>query len=250
MAGDRLDPPQPIAQPTYDRLDSWKEIASYLRKDVRTVQRWEKSLGLPVRRLAQGKLGAVFAYKHELDAWWQQSQSKLAIEEEKTKEEADSSESDLIIEERVLDPVEEDKLEDEIKGGEPRRNSVRLYAGIISLSVVAFAILLIARGPQIIEQFWGPKPRIVLAVRPFRNLSSDPSQDFIAEGLTEEMITRLGQLHPEHMGVIRLSSNMPTRNGSGLPADYILEGGVRHVGQRVAITAQLIQAQRSDSGVG
>jgi hypothetical protein len=81
MAGDRLDPPQPIAQPTYDRLDSWKEIASYLRKDVRTVQRWEKSLGLPVRRLAQGKLGAVFAYKHELDAWWQQSQSKLAIEE-------------------------------------------------------------------------------------------------------------------------------------------------------------------------
>ena len=243
MAGDRLDPPQPIAQPTYDRLDSWKEIASYLRKDVRTVQRWEKSLGLPVRRLAQGKLGAVFAYKHELDAWWQQSQSKLAIEEEKTKEEADSSESDLIIEERVLDPVEEDKLEDEIKGGEPRRNSVRLYAGIISLSVVAFATLLIAWGPQIIEQFWGPKPRIVLAVRPFRNLSSDPSQDFIAEGLTEEMITRLGQLHPEHMGVIRLSSNMPTRNGSGLPADYILEGGVRHVGQRVAITAQLIQAR-------
>ena len=48
-----------------DRLDSWKEIAAYLNKEVRTVQRWEKSLGLPVRRLVQGKQGTVFAYKLE-----------------------------------------------------------------------------------------------------------------------------------------------------------------------------------------
>lgn len=125
MAGDRLDPPQLIVQPAHDRLDSWKEIASYLRKDIRTVQRWEKSLGLPVRRLAHGKLGAVFAYKHELDAWWKESQSKLAIEDDKSKGGGDSSELDLVFEERVLDPVEEDKVDDEIRLGKTRRNRVR-----------------------------------------------------------------------------------------------------------------------------
>lgn len=243
MAGDRLDPPQVIAQPAHDRLDSWKEIASYLRKDIRTVQRWEKSLGLPVRRLAHGKLGAVFAYKHELDAWWKESQSKLAIEDDKSKGGGDSSELDLVFEERVLDPVEEDKVDDEIRLGKTRRNRVRLYVGILSLSVLGLAILVIVWGPQIIGWFGGPTPRIILAVRPFRNLSSDPGQDFIAEGLTEEMITRLGQLHPEHMGVIRLSSNTPSLNGTGVRADFILEGGVRHVGQKVAITAQLIQGR-------
>ena len=65
-----------------DRLDSWKEIAAYLNKEVRTVQRWEKSLGLPVRRLAQGKQGTVFAYKLDLDAWWQESQTKLEDEDD------------------------------------------------------------------------------------------------------------------------------------------------------------------------
>lgn len=65
-----------------DRLDSWKEIAAYLNKEVRTVQRWEKSLGLPVRRLAQGKQGTVFAYKLDLDAWWQESQTKLEYDDD------------------------------------------------------------------------------------------------------------------------------------------------------------------------
>ncbi|HLJ29879.1 MAG TPA: tetratricopeptide repeat protein [Candidatus Angelobacter sp.] len=53
-----------------DRLDSWKEIASYLRRDVRTVQRWEKKEGLPVYRHQHDKLGSVYAYKPELDAWF------------------------------------------------------------------------------------------------------------------------------------------------------------------------------------
>src|SRR5436305_15149953 len=52
-----------------DRLDSWKEIASYLRRDVRTVQRWEKKEGLPVYRHQHDKLGSVYAYKPELTAW-------------------------------------------------------------------------------------------------------------------------------------------------------------------------------------
>ncbi len=53
-----------------DRLDSWKEIASYLKRGVRTVQRWEHTAGLPVHRLPQDRQGSVFVYKSELDAWW------------------------------------------------------------------------------------------------------------------------------------------------------------------------------------
>jgi tetratricopeptide (TPR) repeat protein len=51
------------------RLDSWKEIAAYLGRDVRTVQRWERSGHLPVHRLLHSKRGSVFAYSSELDAW-------------------------------------------------------------------------------------------------------------------------------------------------------------------------------------
>ena len=57
------------AQPPRKRLESWKEIATYLRRDVTTVQRWEKREALPVHRHQHDRQGAVFAFSHELDAW-------------------------------------------------------------------------------------------------------------------------------------------------------------------------------------
>lgn len=53
-----------------ERLDSWKEIAAYLHRDVRTVQRWEKTAGLPVHRHAASRLRTAFAYRTEIEAWW------------------------------------------------------------------------------------------------------------------------------------------------------------------------------------
>ena len=53
-----------------DRLDSWKEIAAFLKRDVRTVQRWEKKEGLPVHRHQHDKLGSIYAYKPELAEWF------------------------------------------------------------------------------------------------------------------------------------------------------------------------------------
>ncbi len=53
-----------------ERLDSWKEIAAYLRRGARTLQRWEREEGLPVHRLQHGTLGSVYAYPEELDRWW------------------------------------------------------------------------------------------------------------------------------------------------------------------------------------
>jgi len=58
------------AHRTDERLDSWKEVASFFRREVRTVQLWEKSEGLPVRRQHHKKLGSVYAYRQELEAWW------------------------------------------------------------------------------------------------------------------------------------------------------------------------------------
>ncbi len=52
-----------------DRLDSWKEIASYLKREVRTVQMWEKKEGLPIHRHFHNHLGTVFAFRSEIEAW-------------------------------------------------------------------------------------------------------------------------------------------------------------------------------------
>jgi Tol biopolymer transport system component len=64
-----------------DRLDSWKKIASYLKRDVRTVQRWERREAMPVHRHQHDKLGSVFAFRSELDAWWESRRTRLAQED-------------------------------------------------------------------------------------------------------------------------------------------------------------------------
>ena len=58
-----------MVQPAKQRLDSWKAVAEYLGRDVRTVARWEREKGLPVHRVPGGKRRAIFAYPPEIDAW-------------------------------------------------------------------------------------------------------------------------------------------------------------------------------------
>ena len=73
--------PQPSGNPSassIDRLDSWKEIAAYLKRDERTVRRWEAE-GLPVRRKLHKKQASVFAYKAEIDAWWHNGRQRLEL---------------------------------------------------------------------------------------------------------------------------------------------------------------------------
>ena len=60
-----------------DRLDSWKKIASYLKRDVSTVQRWERRESMPVHRHLHDKQGSVFAFRSELDAWWESRRARL-----------------------------------------------------------------------------------------------------------------------------------------------------------------------------
>ena len=68
-----MDEPVPGTTPSErtpdDRLDSWKEIAAHLKRDVTTVQRWEKREGMPVHRHLHDRMGSVYASRTELDAW-------------------------------------------------------------------------------------------------------------------------------------------------------------------------------------
>jgi hypothetical protein len=66
-----------VSEPAPERLDSWKDIALYLRRDVSTVQRWEKREGMPVHRHQHDKAGSVYAYASELDAWLQSRRGTL-----------------------------------------------------------------------------------------------------------------------------------------------------------------------------
>src|SRR5260370_13307647 len=61
--------PQSLLGPDKDRLGSWKEIAVYLGREVRTVQRWKKREGLPVHKHRHVKGNSVWALKREIDAW-------------------------------------------------------------------------------------------------------------------------------------------------------------------------------------
>ena len=89
----------------------------------------------------------------------------------------------------------------------------------------------------------------MLAVLPFDNLSGDPDQEYFSDGLTEEMISRLGNLQPERLGVIARTSSMRYKGAKKavdqiareLGVDYLLEGSVRRAADDVRITAQLIQ---------
>src|SRR5215213_1477862 len=74
-------PPAPLPGsdvPLEGRLDSWKEIAAYLGRGIRTVQRWEREEGLPIHRLAHEKRGSIYARREELAAWWESRRLTLA----------------------------------------------------------------------------------------------------------------------------------------------------------------------------
>jgi len=101
------------------------------------------------------------------------------------------------------------------------------------------------------KRYISPTGKRMLAVLPFENLNSSPEQEYFADGLTEEMISHLGQLSPKRLGVIARTSSIQYRGtkksigtiAEELKVDYVLEGSLRREGKRVRITAQLIEAQ-------
>ena len=124
-----------------------------------------------------------------------------------------------------------------------------LAFGVLACFIVVFALVLHSRRAPVRPST--PR-RIVLLVLPFDNLSTDASQEFFSDGLTDEMITLLGQQSQNELAVIARTSAMQykttrkplaqiVREVGG--ADYVLEGSVRRSGNVVAVNAQLFRVQ-------
>ncbi len=123
--------------------------------------------------------------------------------------------------------------------------------------LVLLAVVLAAAGAGYVSwrHFRGagaPKSqKIMLAVLPFENLTGDPNKEYLADGLTEELISQLGRLNPSHLGVIARTSVMGYKHkderldqiGRDLSVQYVLENSLRAGPDRMRLTAQLIQVK-------
>lgn len=119
-----------------------------------------------------------------------------------------------------------------------------LVAAIIGISILSWVRKAnhgVVRAPA--------SSRVMLAVLPFENLSGNEKLEYVADGMTEELIVQLGQIAPERMGVIARTSAMRYRGakesvrkiGAELQVQYVVEGSVRLEKSKAWITAQLIR---------
>src|SRR6266566_5998447 len=190
------------------KLVSWKEIASHLGREVRTVQRWERSEGLPVYRHEHLRKSTVYAFAKELDDWIKKRQPKddpeadAAFEPEPDVADspAGSQNGDVVLTEEVPRPGDKTAgIPSEDTLPPKPRSWKRPVLATAAAAVLCFAGYGVYRWihPRIL-----PPEKVRLVVLPFKNLSGDPKQDYFSAGLTDEMITRLGNLDPHRLGVI------------------------------------------------
>ena len=173
MGESSLGTPPPV-RPAEDRLDSWKEIAAYLKRDVTTVQRWEKREGMPVHRHLHDRMGSVYAFSSELDAWAQSRRLRLEEEEKEL---------------RAEPPADE---EADVRPTRTSRAPLWLVlGGVAVLAFIAFTYVMLRDSAGHATQ-----PKITsLAVLPLDNLSGDPTQEYLADEMTEELCGRLARIH-------------------------------------------------------
>lgn len=216
-----------------DRLESWKEIASYLGRDVRTVQRWEKAEGLPVHRHVHERQGSVYAFRGEIDEW-RAGRDVSAL--------AEAGEDATPIPETEANEIPADNVRETGK----RRLLIWaavLVAVVAALSLVTWRVLRSRSAAQ-------PHGPVMIAVLPFENLSGDPAQEYFSDGMTEELIVQVGRLHAEGLNAIAVGSSMAFKHSSKplaqiareLGAAYVVQGSVRRSGERVRVAAHLIRA--------
>jgi pentatricopeptide repeat protein len=212
------------------RLNSWKEIAAYLNRDVTTVQRWEKREAMPIHRHVHDKRGSVYALVPELDAWLRSRRMPLG-EDQEAKEQEQKPDA----------PVEGEG--DPRRGAPLRPRGWLALAGIGVLGLLAVAYV-VSRGRA--GNAAQPKIRS-LAVLPLKNLSGDPTQEYLVDGMTDALIDRLSRMH--NLRVISRTSVMRFKNpqlsvpeiARLLHVDAIVEGSVMRQANRIRVTAQLIR---------
>jgi TolB-like protein len=237
--------PVPVSGPG-QRLDSWKEIAGYLKRHVTTVQRWERQEGLPVHRHVHDKLGSVYAYTSELDEWWRNRAGRVEHAERE-------------VQSPSLGPDPEDTADVDAALARPAtvQRSLPSRLGSTSYALAGFVLaaamvgLLIARGTGR-DRLDVSSARIqTVAILPLANLSRESDQEYFVDGITEALITELAKIRSltviSRTSVMRYKENTkPLREiARELEVDGVVQGAVVRSGGRVRITAQLIDA-RSD----
>jgi TolB-like protein/tetratricopeptide (TPR) repeat protein len=237
--------PGPEGSPLPGRkLDSWGEIASYLGREVRTVQRWERTEGLPVHRHEHKKKSTVYAYAGELDAWIKRRQPKDDPEADAAfVPEQELSGTDSPVE--IVDPPVAPPAPTPHAVSVPPSAGKRVVIALFALGILSALSLGVYRLLHPIDQV---PEKVRLAVLPFTYLSGDSKPDFITAGLTDVIRTKLGQADPSHVGVISANSLLkiePRQTlkdmGHALNVKYVLEGSVQRAGEHVIIDVQLIQ---------
>ena len=227
------------------RLESWGEIALYLRREIRTVQRWEKTLGLPIHRLPVGKGSSVYAYPSELDKWYHQREPREIDDPPAARATAENHGPNGSSTFAPPSGTSQTRIPSEPPVQKDRKKAAWL-AGITFLLATGFLVV----------RFW-PQPnqpastdgKIRLFVRPFQNISGDPGQAEFTEGLTNELNTMIGKLDPKHLGVIAPTSSKQLGGKSIAELDallkinYILEGSVYRANEHVRINVSLISAK-------
>jgi TolB-like protein/Tfp pilus assembly protein PilF len=222
-----VSPPRLTDQPSEEPLDSWKEIATYVKRDISTVQRWEKREGMPIHRHVHDKRGSVYAFSSELDAWLQSRRLRL---EEEEKEHEGSAET---------------RVDAEGDGSRwtPGRRRWLVAGGVALLALLAVTEVMTRSRTRD-----ATRPKITsLAVLPLKNLSGDSTQEYLADGMTEALIGRLSSIHD--LRVISRTSAMHFKDtqlsvpeiARTLRVDAIVEGSVIREGSRIRVTAQLIR---------
>jgi TolB-like protein/DNA-binding winged helix-turn-helix (wHTH) protein len=143
------------------------------------------------------------------------------------------------------------RIEGQISEREPSAPKYWLKAAVVAVS----AVMLVGIAYRSWRHFRDATPpssqKIMLAVLPFANLTGDPNKEYLADGLTEEMISQLGRLNPEQLGVIARTSVMGYKHkderldqiGRDLSVQYVLENSLRESGNQLRLTAQLIQVK-------
>jgi serine/threonine-protein kinase len=135
--------------------------------------------------------------------------------------------------------------------GHPGRRWLAAAAALVALAAIVLALDVGGVRARLARGGGAPARSMRLAVLPFANLSGDPEQEYLSDGLTQELIAQLGALHPGSLSVVARTSVMRYKKGDTpvdriareLGVDYLLEGSARREANRVRVTAELVDAR-------
>lgn len=228
----------PLVKQPEQRLESWKAIATYLKRDIKTCQRWEKSEGMPVHRHLHDAKGSVYAFRTELDMWGESRTPPAAS-------------------------AAKDRSEKNRAPNIPRPSPLRIASAIIahppvnwrhSISIGAAVLLLafaaaLGRLLSFSDRHTPPHNEPLVAVLPFQNLSADSGLRYFSDGITQEIVDAL--LRSTQIPVSGTAASFRFRDvdaaqaAKELAATDILSGSVQRNGNRLRIVAQLTDLQNN-----